>query len=607
MHPSRAMDMLRVQPASRLAAVGLATGLLLAGCGFVAEHHGNDHITSNATEQAGMLSVLPEFDRGGEQKLLTGTWGYMIGAQQSAEGLSLHHSGEAILTNPDEETPTYIPNPPVNSYGTRIALGSGSDVGLSAHLTDIKGSATMSFMSKPPIRFDERLENQPGIVVTVVGSRATVAVTTEFGASPQLHTLQLDGAASTANIVVAQEGSNTIVNVNGKQLSLPTKSFTDEVWFGMDTAQTFKVNGFSAYPIHGTKVSMVDMSHYYDNVKPVADGLSSLAGTNGHGDKLIGTAADMNNLMANPNETTAILQNVNSIETEMLAKPQAIEPLEGQFEWGELDAQVDFDYKHGIETIGHTLMFGEAYPQWFRDKLANATPDQARALMQNLITTVMTRYDGKHGHGLIRYWDVVNEPLDPDDRTQINKNNLWYKADPDYIYDALRFAHEANPDALIGINEYALESDDDSWNSMAGILQEAKSRGVRVDYVGFQAHFDEETLNDSDAMSELFDGTFQSRTNQLATLGVKFRISEATVAENGDTNMQAKVYAKLLKICLESQNCIGFNMWGLTSNLAYVTTEGNDIGDDAPTTQNGYGVISPRSAWTSLKQTAATK
>lgn len=605
----------------RWIAAGLAAAtLVLAGCTVAKQ-------SSEATSEhskAG-LQILQEFDETHGQDLLKGTWQYMPGASLSAGSLMIRHTGEAILTNPNTGhatvSPVYVPDPPVNVYGTRLSVTQGNDVGFAVHISNMHGPATVSFHAKPPIRYDERIEREAGIDVTVDGSRATLTVygdPAQPDNKPKTATFSLKKSSADADITIAQEGSTVIAVIDGQRTNLSAKPFNGQVWFGMDAPRkggSFKVSGLTVYPVHGSSVAPVDMSHYYDNAKASPDGLAALAKRHDQA-RLDGTTVDLNTLMADPQYTEFVLQNFNEIETETLGKFQTLQPEEGQYNFAELDALVDFASKHNLMIHGHALIFGEAYPQWLHDKLAASSPDQARKLMKDHITTVMSRYDGKHGHGQIKYWDVVNEPFDQDNLGQLNKDNIWYKAIGEtYIQDALTYALSANPDGIVAINENSMEGDNDQWPGMQSLMQQLKSArlDIRRIQIGFQCHYDEETLADQDDMNVLYGGELAARFKWVKNMGFYgARVSEASVAlSNGDgypddPATQAKVYGLLFALSND------FNMWGATSSPYYFTTaRDNDgtlsIGDDAPTFQDSTGIIMPRLAFTSLKKTAAPR
>lgn len=562
-------------------------------------------------------AVIQETSRPGQQlDLLKGAWHYMDGVDQQGDTLAVHRTGEAILTFPDNAQPNaanshYVPNPPVNLFGTHLEMRQPGDVAITAKLDKVNDMGTVSFESAPPVMHDEDRVNQPGIDVSVEGSKAVLTRWAEGGEKAETKTLQLSGDAASTDIGLRQEQGQVTVTVDGQKAEFVGNIFNTHMWFGLDG--NFTVSKLTAEPLNGNKIDAVDMS------KPSAfaaqravNGLAAIAKRHGNGDELIGTAVDPSVLVSDLEYTNFIIRNFNEIETEMIAKPQALQPERGKFEFNELDGLVKFAETNHLTVVGHTLVFNEANPAWMVKDLASASPEEARHIMKDYIQTVMSRYDGKHGHGEIKYWDVVNEPFDPDNWGQLNKNNVWYRATgPSYIADAIRYARAANPKAELGINEWALETDDDRRAGMLNLLSNLKQQNALPDYVGIQAHIDEDTLSDPDSVQQLLGSQQAKFINQVTQFGVKTRYSEISVADTGNQQLKAAVNAALVRSCFKSADCMGVNWWGATNESGrdfYFTgsQRDDDPGNDAPTTQQGNGPIKTTASWLAILQ-AATK
>eukprot|EP00565_Helicotheca_tamesis_P000820 CAMPEP_0185735314 /NCGR_PEP_ID=MMETSP1171-20130828/24928_1 /TAXON_ID=374046 /ORGANISM="Helicotheca tamensis, Strain CCMP826" /LENGTH=69 /DNA_ID=CAMNT_0028405575 /DNA_START=84 /DNA_END=290 /DNA_ORIENTATION=- len=63
-----------------------------------------------------------------------------------------------------------------------------------------------------------------------------------------------------------------------------------------------------------------------------------------------------------------------------------------------------------------------------------------------------------HFRGRIQLWDVVNEALAPDG--SLAQNVFYRKLGPGYIEDAFRWAHEADPNAILLYNDNKVEGMD---------------------------------------------------------------------------------------------------------------------------------------------------
>ena len=602
----------------RLVAVGLCA-LAVAGCTDLSREKSDENNHSPGVER--VLPVLPEFNKAGERDILTASnWSHVPGVTAANGKLTVARTGLAtLLTSPEDEktaTPTYQANPTVVLAGPHLELAQKGSVGLSARLDNMQGPSTISFLSGPNRRFDERVEHQAGIDITVDNEVVDLTIWDGKNQKPSQTELKLDKpAGTTADIAIGQIDRQLTVVVNGQKLPAQPAVLGGQVWLGMDAVKGFDITGLKAYPIGSNEVTVKDMGKdSFAGAKPSKNGLAAIAAAHGNGGKQIGTAVDLAELLSDPKYTEYVIQNFNEIQTETLAKFQALQPEKGQFQFAELDALVAFAGEHKLEVQGHALIFGEAYPKWLYEALDGASKDEALDIMRTHIKTVVERYNGKGGHGLIKRWDVVNEPFDPDNWGELNKQNIWYKSiGESYIEEAFKAARAANPDGEFGINEWGIETDPDRKGSIhdpeykQGVIGLLKTlpKGL-VDYVGLQAHFDEDTLDDDEVMDGIYSGNLDKILKEFADLGYKVRISEASVAENGDPEAQAEVYAMLLEACMKAPNCIGFNIWGITSNEWYFTTTPEyGIGDDAPTKQGADGKIVERPAMEALREAAA--
>jgi len=543
------------------------------------------------------------------QNLLEGTWGYMPGVSVDGSDLHIKDTGLAILELEENGRPRenthYIANPPVNLYGSHLKVSDENNVGIAADIDKLDGSATISLLQTPPTRYDEHIERPAGMSVQIEEDTAKVQVWDGKRNQPtQTKSFRLDMSGGKAHISVDQKSDGTTVAVNDSKVTLPERLLKDEVWFGFDASNTWNLTGLES---HGAEA--VDVSKQHTEL--AQQGLYSAMKQSGNGNKYIGTAVDMTTLASNPEYEKLVAENFNEIEPEMAGKFQALQPKEGQFEFGELDALVKWAQQNDKQVHGHTLAFTEAYPKWLGDKLNDpkTTANDALALLRTHIKTVVGRYDGKHGHGTIDAWDVVNEPFDPQHWNQLNTQNIWYKKlGKAYIAEALKAAHEANPHAKLYINEWSLETDTDRRSAMISLAKELLAQKVPLDGIGFQAHFDKETLNDDEVMNPIYDGKLSDYLREFTDLGLDVRISEASIAEAGDPVTQSDTYEALAEACMRVKRCVGLNIWGASNSsykerYPYFTADfaDQDPGDDAPTTQSKVGKITLRPAWKGLK------
>ncbi|MFI0191727.1 endo-1,4-beta-xylanase [Streptomyces sp. NPDC017082] len=131
----------------------------------------------------------------------------------------------------------------------------------------------------------------------------------------------------------------------------------------------------------------------------------------------------------------------------------------------------------------------------------------------------------------------------------------------EYIDEAFRAAHRADPKARLFLNEYGVEEEGERWDALYDLVKRLKERGVPIDGVGFQNH--------EYAPGDRTDPeTFRSHVRDLAELGVQARVSEMDVPigedEEDGRQTQADEMAGKLRACLEEPNCTSFSTWGFT-------------------------------------------
>ena len=235
-----------------------------------------------------------------------------------------------------------------------------------------------------------------------------------------------------------------------------------------------------------------------------------------------------------PRELEVLAREFNCITAENIMKWQYIHPQPELFNFDQADEFMAYAEKNGLAVVGHTLVWHSQTPDWlFKDETGNpVTRDVLIERMRKHIHTVVGRYKGR-----IKYWDVVNEavdtemvedktlPLDKEGKPQ-KKQVAFYRDSPwrriiggDYIELAFRFAHEADPDALLLYNDFSLE-DKEKTLFVADMVRDLKAKGVPIHGIGTQGHWH----LDYPSMEDL-----QSAIDILAATGVKISITELDV------------------------------------------------------------------------------
>jgi len=275
-----------------------------------------------------------------------------------------------------------------------------------------------------------------------------------------------------------------------------------------------------------------------------------------------------------PTEFQSILAaEFNSITPENDMKWAEVHPEPGVYDFSGADAVVAFAQANGQEVRGHTLLWHSQNPQWVIDGSATWTCQEARDVLEDHITTVVGRYAGE-----IYQCDVANEIFQDDWdtggvrlRTEANPFLKACAADPvALIGDAFRWAHEADPEAVLFLNDYNAEGINNKTNAYYALAQELLADGVPLGGFGAQGHL---------SLMYGFDESIQANFERFAALGLQVAITEADVrmplGDDGEPTaeqiaLQAERYDKMLQACINVPACTSYTVWGFDDGRSWV-------------------------------------
>lgn len=261
-----------------------------------------------------------------------------------------------------------------------------------------------------------------------------------------------------------------------------------------------------------------------------------------------------------PGYVETFVREFNMLTPENDAKACNVQRELGRFDFRAFDGLVALAEEHGMEVHGHTLLWHQCVPAW----LANGefTRDQAIGHLRDHIFTVVGRYKGR-----VAIWDVVNEGIDDGGRI---RDTPWHRLiGDDYIELAFRFAHEADPDALLFYNDYGAENLNGKSNAIFAMVSDFVARGVPIHGVGLQGHF---TLG---GYNRTQIGQNMARINEL---GLQVQLTEVDVRHEGAATgqtleQQAIQYQEIMEVCLNAENCTAFIVWGVTDKYSWLRGE----------------------------------
>jgi endo-1,4-beta-xylanase len=244
--------------------------------------------------------------------------------------------------------------------------------------------------------------------------------------------------------------------------------------------------------------------------------------------------------------SSILAREFNMVTPENEMKWDATEPSRGTFTFTNADAIVSRATSIGARMRGHTLVWHSQLPSWVSSV---TTASDLTTVMHNHINGVIGHYKGK-----IYAWDVVNEAFA--DGSSGLRSSIWTQVlgnNTSWIEDAFRTARSADPAAKLCYNDY----NTDDWNAaktqgVYNMVRDFKARGVPIDCVGFQSHFNSASPVPSN---------YQTTLANFAALGVDVQITELDIEGSGTA--QANNYRTVVNACLAVARCAGITVWGI--------------------------------------------
>ena len=294
----------------------------------------------------------------------------------------------------------------------------------------------------------------------------------------------------------------------------------------------------------------------------------------------IGTAGDFPTRYSEQ-ELEVAVEHFNAVTPENCMKPERIHPAEDDWQFERSDALVDWAMKNNLSVHGHTLVWHAQTDDWF---FTGGDKQVIKQRMKDHIHTLVGRYKDR-----IHSWDVVNEAISDGGNTETGKtenlrSSKWLQTlGPDFLTLAFKFAHEADPDAILYYNDYGIESGAKHASSIV-LLKRLIHDGVPIHAVGIQGHWRSGRVPFDDIDKAITD---------YAALGLKVSITELDVTIRGasggqfgggfgrrvrnsgppsaeDLKAQAEDYAKLFSIFEKHRDVVErVTFWGLNDRRTW--------------------------------------
>lgn len=181
-----------------------------------------------------------------------------------------------------------------------------------------------------------------------------------------------------------------------------------------------------------------------------------------------------------------VLSHYNAFTAENEMKPASVQPSENYYTFDGADSLAGWAIQNDVTLVGHTLVWHSQSPDWmwYRPDGSLRSRDEGLQIMEEHINTVAGRWAGQ-----VYQWDVVNEAIVLGETPSDLRNSPWLQViGEDYIEQAFRFAHAADPNALLLYNDYNSTEPaqrDAIYNLAKGLLE----KDVPIHGIGLQGHW----------------------------------------------------------------------------------------------------------------------
>ncbi len=250
---------------------------------------------------------------------------------------------------------------------------------------------------------------------------------------------------------------------------------------------------------------------------------------------------------------------------------------DGGFQFEDADRIAAFARSSALSLHATALVWYAQEPAAL--KALDGQPERFALAVHDYIRAIAGRYRGQ-----VSSWDVVNEPTRDDGlglRDCMFSRNLGQE---DYIARAFAWAREADPSAVLVLNDFDLERRPRKRWAFMRLAERLLKRGVPVQALGSQSHLD----------IGMDPAVCRPAMRELATLGLPIRVSELDVSfqapgfgympRTQKLALQARLYAEVIGGFLElpRHQQLAFAVWGLDDKRSWLRYQAGADPTDAP-------------------------
>jgi endo-1,4-beta-xylanase len=146
------------------------------------------------------------------------------------------------------------------------------------------------------------------------------------------------------------------------------------------------------------------------------------------------------------------------------------------------------------------------------------------------------------------------------------------------LADAFRWAHAADPKALLFYNDYAIEDVNTKSTAILNWMKGLKAQGVPIDGIGFQTHLDTQYGVPTDFtanMKRFADADFKVAETEVDVRTDVAPGTNTVTAGHGNTAAENQKLAEAnwkqtIDSCLAVRACISYTVWGVSDDQSWI-------------------------------------
>ncbi len=246
--------------------------------------------------------------------------------------------------------------------------------------------------------------------------------------------------------------------------------------------------------------------------------------------------------------------------------PHLTEPARGKFDFDAMDEAVSFARQHKMKLMGHCLVYRNMqtapWMNFNNEQCGGWSKNDLDQVLKEHIETVV-----RHGGDTYYSWEVVNEPTNP------THNGCWSRVlgDEQYIVKAFQYAREANPNAMLLLNDTFGHGgiDKERADVFFALVNRLKAAGAPINAVGTEMHWQMPELRAT------YLDEFKAFLESARKAGVKVHITEMDLYQGPKDSpeifaKQKEIYYNVVHTCLKDANCVGFTTWGIADRYSFL-------------------------------------